>query len=114
VTSTQRAVEIRRNVGFILRLPLALFAALLWVMYVWWWIAGIRVAAALLLLILQPVAYRAVYFFKWLGLAFSDSTEEVVLPNYWAGYPERYYQWCREALTFGFAPIVRFLFWIEQ
>jgi len=100
--------EFRRQFGILLRLPVVLFLALLWLLYIWWWIAAFGVVVTVALLILQPILYPILYALTWLILAFGNSGDPV-LPNYWKNYPDSYFDWCRSCLKLGFPSLQRWL-----
>lgn len=100
--------DFRKQVGVILRAPVVLILGLLWVVYVWWWVAGLGVAAGLAMLLLHPIAYPIAYALTWLAHAFENSSEPV-LPNYWEVYPDRYVDLCMNSLRLGFPTLQRWL-----
>jgi hypothetical protein len=100
--------EFRRQVGIILRLPIVLFLGILWVLYIWWWIAGFGIATTIILLVLHPIVYPILYVLIWIILAF-DNSAEPVLPNYWKNYPDNYFEWCQRCLKLGFPTLRRWL-----
>lgn len=101
-------LELRRQIGIALRFPVVALLALVWVVYLWWWLASIGLAAALVMLVLYPVAYPLLRIFTYLTLAFQNS-KEPVLPGYWERYPDRYLDWCAKSLKLGFPTLRRWL-----
>lgn len=105
---TVEVPEFRRQVGFLLRLPIVAVLCLLWVFYVWWWIFGLSVVITVALLVLQPVLYLILWPLNWLALAFGNSGDPV-LPGYWSKYPDSYLDWCQRCAKLGFPTLLRWL-----
>ena len=105
---TSDSTELRKQVGIVLRLPVVLLLGAAWVVFIWWWLAGLMVVLAGGALILKPLGYPIRYAFRWLVLAYKNSTDEV-LPNYWDRYPDEYVEGIGEALTLGFPNLHRWL-----
>lgn len=72
---------LRKQIGIALCFPVVATPGLLWIACLWWWIAGIGIAAAILMLMLRPPAFPILYVITWLCLAFSNS-KDPVLPIY--------------------------------
>ena len=98
----------RQQVGIALRFPIVALLTLVWVRYLWWWIAGIGIAGAILFCILQPLAYPFIYAFTYIAFAFTNSKEEV-LPEYFKGYPDYYIEFCKSSFKVGFKTLKRWL-----
>jgi hypothetical protein len=105
---TTQMSDFRRLTGILLRFPIVLFLFLLWVIYVWWWIAAFGLSTAVVLLILQPLLYPFLYGIEWVLLAFTNSGNPV-LPNYFKNYPDGYVTWCKECFKLGFPTLRRWL-----
>jgi hypothetical protein len=106
---TKREVpEFRRCLGILLRAPVVLLAGAIWVLSVWWWIAGFSITITLGVLVLHPIAYPVLFILEECRLAYLNSGDPV-LPNYWKDYPECYLNWCRKYITLGFPVLCRWL-----
>ncbi len=99
---------LRKQIGVALRFPIVALLCFLWIVYLWWWIAGIGIVVAIVMLILRPPAYPILYIFTWLYLAFLNS-KDPVLHGYWDDYPGKYIEWCAKSLKLGFPKLHRWL-----
>ena len=99
---------LRKQMGIVLRFPVVAILTILWIIYLWWWIAGIGVAFSLIILILRPPAYPILFFITWLCLAFSNSKAQV-LPGYWDEYPKKHFEGIFNSLKLGFPTLWRWL-----
>ena len=99
----------RRAVGILLRFPVVLFLAFYWYVCIWWWVAGLGIAAAGFVLIAAPLLYLPLKFAHFVILAFQNSGEPA-LPGYWNGYPRRYFDWCARCLRLGSPTLRRWLY----
>ena len=102
-------IELRRQIGIGLRFLVVAVLTLLWLLYLWWWLAMIGIAAAIAMLILRPLAYPVLYAFTYLALAFTNSREEDVLLGYWDNYPDKYFKWCEKSFKLGFPTLRRWV-----
>ena len=75
----------RNEVGFLLRIPVIAFLAILWVLSIWPIIVLLNVIG----LVLQPIAYSPLYGLAWLHYAILN-IEGDILADYWKGYPDDY------------------------
>jgi hypothetical protein len=100
------ADDLRKHVGIALRFLVAVPLSILWVVYFWWWIAGIIIGLSLLGLVLQPVIYPVIYPVAWLCSAFLNS-HDPVLPHYWDHYPDKYFDVMGNALQLGFRALAK-------
>lgn len=108
-------IGLLRPVGLLYRLPIVLILAWLWIEFVWWWVAAIRVVAALALLVVLPVFYYLVLqpiryllaLFTALVVDGSDKVEFGPVEGYFDAYPERYGRWCWDAIKWGFPTLWR-------
>jgi hypothetical protein len=98
----------RQQVGVALRFPVVLILAVLWLVYFWWWIAGFGVGFALLMLVLQPLAYPLIWGLSYLYLAFENSSEPT-LPDYWKHYPDYWFDLSSQVVRLGFPTLGRWL-----
>jgi hypothetical protein len=93
------ADDFRKQVGVILRFPVAVILTMIWLICFWWWIAGIMIVFSLLGLVLQPVIYPVV----WLCSAFANSD----ISHYWDNYPDKYFNSMGNALRLGFRALAK-------
>jgi hypothetical protein len=105
---TKSKDELRAQIGIGLRFLPVTGLALLWLVFIWWWLAAILVAMSVALLILQPVAYPLLYLFTYLGLAFKNSNDPV-LPGYFEQYPDEGIELCAKSIKVGFPTLKRWL-----
>lgn len=101
--------DLRKQVGIILRFPIVVLVAVLWLTLVWWWIVGFAVFGALIALVGVPLTYPFLYFAEWLRLAFLNS-DEPTCPNYFKGYPDDYLNWISNAMRLGFPTLNKWIF----
>jgi hypothetical protein len=100
--------QLRRQVGIVLRFPIVAFLGVLWIVCLWWWIAGIVITISMISLVLQPFIAAIARPFAWLALAFSNKNDEE-LPNYMDRYPTVYFEWCLKSLKLGFPTLRHWL-----
>jgi hypothetical protein len=108
MTESNEKLKLRRQIGIGLRFPVVAVLALLWLVYLWWWLAAIGLAVAVAMLVLRPLAYPPLYVLTYLELAFSNSNEPV-LPGYFDRYPDKYIEWCEKSIKLGFPTLKRWL-----
>jgi hypothetical protein len=101
--------ELRRQIGIALRAVPVAVLALGWYLVFWWWIVLLSVAAAIVDVLLQPVAYPFLYAGLFLVFAFKNSREEI-LPGYWSGYPGDSVKRIEKSLKLGSETLRRWLF----
>ncbi len=100
--------DIRRQVGVVLRFPVVAFLGVLWVVYVWWWLAALLIGFVLAWLVLQYLAYWPMKTVLWLIAAFNND-DSSILPDYWDGYPEDVLSEIPQAVRIGFPTLRRWL-----
>jgi hypothetical protein len=69
---TPEDLELRRQVGLVLRVPIVGFLGILWIGLIWWWLAPLAVTVIVGVVTLQLVAYPFLYVMKYISLALQN------------------------------------------